>query len=193
MEEFNPKEIARDIAKRVTALRLQKAWTREVLAEQSGVNVYTLKHFERSGQISLHRLIAISHALEMSTELERLFKPRHRVDMNNWSLEPQTTRKRGRRRRPEDQINGTMTQDAAQQTKSQSIANEPSQPRTRAPLTHRAQPVSSQASSGAPGAAPIQPRPATMHTSELAPLSSIQTISSASLLEKPALEDALVD
>ena len=34
MEEFNPKEIARDIAKRVTALRLQKAWTREVLAEQ---------------------------------------------------------------------------------------------------------------------------------------------------------------
>lgn len=103
MEEFNPKEIARDIAKRVTALRLQKAWTREVLAEQSGVNVYTLKHFERTGQISLHRLVAISSALEVSTEVERLFKPRHRVDMNNWSLEPQTTRKRGRRRKSQIQ------------------------------------------------------------------------------------------
>ena len=104
MEEFNPKEIARDIAKRVTALRLQKAWTREVLAEQSGVNVYTLKHFERTGQISLHRLIAISSALEVNTEVERLFKPRHRVDVDNWSLlEPQTTRKRGRRRKPQVQ------------------------------------------------------------------------------------------
>lgn len=107
MEEFNPKEIARDIAKRVTALRLQKAWTREVLAEQSEVNVYTLKHFERTGQISLHRLIAISSALGVSTEIERLFKPRHRVDMNNWSLEPQTTRKRGRRRKPQTAISAT--------------------------------------------------------------------------------------
>ncbi len=98
METINSKEVALDIAKRVTALRLQRAWTREVLAEQSGVNVYTLKHFERTGQISLHRLVAISHALEVSTEVERLFKPRHRVDVNNWQLEPQTTRKRGRRR-----------------------------------------------------------------------------------------------
>ncbi len=106
MEEFNPKEIARDIAKRVTALRLQKTWTREVLAEQSGVNVYTLKHFERTGQISLHRLIAISSALEVNTEVERLFKPRHRIDVDNWSLEPQTTRKRGRRRKPQTQAIG---------------------------------------------------------------------------------------
>ena len=65
--------------------------------------MYTLKHFERTGQISLHRLVAISSALEVSTEVERLFKPRHRVDMNNWSLEPQTTRKRGRRRKSQIQ------------------------------------------------------------------------------------------
>ena len=32
MDDFNPKDIALDIAKRVTALRLQRAWTREVLA-----------------------------------------------------------------------------------------------------------------------------------------------------------------
>ena len=39
METIDSKEVALDIAKRVTALRLQRAWTREVLAEQSGVNV----------------------------------------------------------------------------------------------------------------------------------------------------------
>ncbi len=98
MEEINPKDLAADIAKRVTALRLQRAWTREVLAEHSGVNVYTLKHFERTGQISLHRLISIAQALDAFNEVERLFKPRHRVDVNNWQVEPQVLRKRGRRR-----------------------------------------------------------------------------------------------
>ncbi len=104
MEDFNPKDIAQDIAKRVTALRLQRAWTREVLAEHAGVNVYTLKHFERTGQISLHRLIAVAFALEMNAEIERLFKPRQRVDVNNWQLEPQTTRKRGRRRSAQESV-----------------------------------------------------------------------------------------
>ncbi len=98
MEDINPKELSADIAKRVTALRLQRAWTREVLAEHSGVNVYTLKHFERTGQISLHRLISIAQALDVFSEVERLFKPRHRVDVNNWQVEPQVLRKRGRRR-----------------------------------------------------------------------------------------------
>ena len=108
MEDFNPKDIAQDIAKRVTALRLQRAWTREVLAEHAGVNVYTLKHFERTGQISLHRLIAVAFALEMNAEIERLFKPRQRVDVNNWQLEPQTTRKRGRRRSAQESLDAAM-------------------------------------------------------------------------------------
>ena len=49
--------LAYEMAKRLSALRLQKAWSRQELAKRSGVNVYTLKHFERTGQISLHRLI----------------------------------------------------------------------------------------------------------------------------------------
>ena len=110
MEEINPKDIAQDIAKRVTALRLQRAWTREVLAEHAGVNVYTLKHFERTGQISLHRLISVAFALEMSAEVERLFKPRQRVDVNNWQLEPQTTRKRGRRRSAQPEMAASTAQ-----------------------------------------------------------------------------------
>ena len=66
--------------------------------------MYTLKHFERTGQISLHRLIAVAFALDMNAEIERLFKPRQRVDVNNWQLEPQTTRKRGRRRSAQESV-----------------------------------------------------------------------------------------
>ena len=121
MDDFNPKDIALDIAKRVTALRLQRAWTREVLAEQAGVNVYTLKHFERTGQISLHRLIAVAFALDMNAEIERLFKPRQRVDVNNWQLEPQTTRKRGRRRSAQE---STTPMQASVDSMAKSISEE---------------------------------------------------------------------
>jgi len=92
-------DIAMDIAKRLTALRLSKAWTRQTLAEKTGVNVHTLKRFERTGQISFERLIAICQTLDVSHELERLFKPRHRVCVDDWQINDQTVlRKRGRRR-----------------------------------------------------------------------------------------------
>ena len=122
VEELSPKELSSDIAKRITALRLQRAWTREVLAERSNVNVYTLKHFERTGQISLHRLISIASALEVYSEVERIFKPRQRVDVNNWQIEPQTTRKRGRRRKVEEI---EAARNAAQQQASAQTVAEP--------------------------------------------------------------------
>lgn len=92
-----PAELCKEIAKRLTAVRLQKTWTREILAKTAKVNVHTLKRFERSGQISLERLIALSHALDIHHEIERLFKPRQRVDINNWQPVLQLTRKRGKR------------------------------------------------------------------------------------------------
>ncbi len=90
-------DVCKELAKRVTAVRLQKAWTRDVLAQTASVNVHTLKRFERSGQISLERLIALCRALDIHHEIERLFKPRHRVDVNNWELSSQPVRKRGKR------------------------------------------------------------------------------------------------
>ena len=92
-----PKEICLELAKRLTAIRLQKTWTREVLARKAKINIHTLKRFERTGQISLERLIAIAGALEMQVEMERLFKPRHRVDVDHWQAVTQPTRKRGKR------------------------------------------------------------------------------------------------
>lgn len=94
---MKPIETCKELAKRLTAVRLQKAWTRETLAKTANINVHSLKRFERTGQISLERLVAIAQALDTHQELERLFKPRHRVDVDNWRPETRTLRKRGKR------------------------------------------------------------------------------------------------
>ena len=65
---MSPAEICKDLAKRLTAVRLQKTWTRDVLAKIARVNVHSLKRFERTGQISLERLIAIAQALDVHQE-----------------------------------------------------------------------------------------------------------------------------
>ena len=92
------KELAQEISKRLTAMRLQRAWTREDLAKRSGINIYTLKHFERTGQISLERLIALCTELEILPEFERAFKPRTRINVDDWQVPAQQMRKRGRRK-----------------------------------------------------------------------------------------------
>lgn len=93
------KELAQEIAKRLTAMRLQRAWTREDLATRSGINIYTLKHFERTGQISLERLISLCEQLDILSEFERAFKPRARVSIDDWQVpDQQHLRKRGRRK-----------------------------------------------------------------------------------------------
>ena len=96
----NFKELAQEIAKRLTAMRLQQAWTREDLAKRTGVNIYTLKHFERTGQISLERLIALCDQLDILSDFERVFKPRARVSIDDWQVpqQEQQLRKRGRRK-----------------------------------------------------------------------------------------------
>lgn len=97
---MSSKEICKELAKRLTAVRLQQAWTRDTLAKIANINVHSLKRFERTGQISLERLIAISEALGLNQEIERLFKPRYRVDLDNWQLATQQLRKRGKRNQP---------------------------------------------------------------------------------------------
>lgn len=89
--------LAMNIAKQLTAKRLQNTWSRDQLAKRANINVYTLKHFERTGQISLERLISICQQLGLVNELERVFKPRERVNVDNWETpEKQSLRKRGK-------------------------------------------------------------------------------------------------
>ena len=96
--EKQPTEIAAEIAKRLMSKRLEKTWTREELARRADINIYTLKRFERTGQISLERLIAICKALGSFDELERVFKPRQRVDIAKWEVPDKPVRQRGRRK-----------------------------------------------------------------------------------------------
>lgn len=108
------KELSQEIAKRLTAMRLQRAWTREDLSKRSGINIYTLKHFERTGQISLERLIALCEQLEIITDFERAFKPRTRISIDDWQvpLNEQHVRKRGRRKvKSQQSVTESITED----------------------------------------------------------------------------------
>ena len=104
MSNNNPPEIALHIAKRMTAQRLQRAWTRDELAKRAGINVHTLKRFERTGQISLPRLIAICEALDMLDDLIRAFKPRQRISIKDWQVQEDKTRQRGRSHKEEHEL-----------------------------------------------------------------------------------------
>lgn len=98
MEKKTPKEIECQLAARLKMLRLQRKWTRSELAKLSHVNVYSLKRFERTGHISLTRLLALCNTLDVLSEFEPLLKPRERVDIRAWSMLSQKIRKRGKRR-----------------------------------------------------------------------------------------------
>lgn len=91
-------ELGLVIAQQIRRLRLSRRWSRVELAERCGVNVYTLKHFERFGQISLERLLKICNNLGVLEEVIRAFKPRQRIDIEEWALPRTTLRQRGRRR-----------------------------------------------------------------------------------------------
>src|SRR3990167_3094570 len=91
-------QVMREIAARVKALRLRRHWSREELAAYSHVNVYSLKRFERTGNISLERLLSLCAALNVLEDFDRILKPRERIDINQWAVSQRKIRQRGRRR-----------------------------------------------------------------------------------------------
>ena len=68
-----PKEIEKQIAKRISSIRKRRKISQQKLAEISGVSLGSVKRFEQSGEISLISLIKIAMALDLSSELEQLF------------------------------------------------------------------------------------------------------------------------
>lgn len=94
----SPSQVMREIATRVKALRLRRHWSREELATYSEVNIYSLKRFERTGKISLERLLRLCAALEVLEDFNHILKPRERIDVNQWSVSQRKIRQRGRRR-----------------------------------------------------------------------------------------------
>jgi transcriptional regulator with XRE-family HTH domain len=96
-----PSECARLLASRAKALRVARGLTQGELAARAGVALSTLRAFERSGHIALHRLLAVAHVLGALPEFEALFPPppaRTLAELE--ALSARQTRKYGRRSRP---------------------------------------------------------------------------------------------
>jgi transcriptional regulator with XRE-family HTH domain len=68
-----PRDIARTLSRRVKALRLERGWTQHETAERAGLALATYQRFERTGRISLERLLKLAVILDARGGFERLF------------------------------------------------------------------------------------------------------------------------
>lgn len=78
-------------------LRLAKGWTREELAERSGIAVSTLKLLEAKGQGSFQRLVRVAVTLGADGELRGLFS--ESGEMESLDAVKRSQRQRAPRRR----------------------------------------------------------------------------------------------
>lgn len=93
-----PREILLELAARVRRLRLDLGWTQDELARRSGVAFSTLRLFERTGRISLERLVLVARALGALDGFEGLFQPPPAMTLADVE-QREAQRVRGRRRR----------------------------------------------------------------------------------------------
>lgn len=92
-----PSEMPRLLAARAKAVRIARGLTQAELAERAGMKLSTLRAFERSGHIALHRLLAVAHVLGGLGEFQALFPPpaaRTMAELD--ALSERRTRKYGR-------------------------------------------------------------------------------------------------
>lgn len=69
-----PTDIVKEIAKKVRALRKEKKYTQQELAERANVSLASYKRFERTGQISFESLVQIAFVLGKMQDFESIFK-----------------------------------------------------------------------------------------------------------------------
>lgn len=91
-------EVAADLASRIRARRLQRAWTQAEMARRAGLKEPTYVLFERTGKISLLRLLKVLDLLGLMDEFDRIGRER---DFAGLKLEDvvKPPRKRGSRQR----------------------------------------------------------------------------------------------
>lgn len=65
-------EQATDLASRIRTRRLRRGWTQAEIARRAGLKEPTYVLFERTGQISLLRLLKILDVLELSGDFEKI-------------------------------------------------------------------------------------------------------------------------
>lgn len=68
-----PTDIVKEIAIKVRALRKEKKYTQQELAERANVSLASYKRFERTGQISFESLVQIAFVLGKMQDFETTF------------------------------------------------------------------------------------------------------------------------
>lgn len=94
---FAPGELSLDIAERSRARRLAANLTQEGLSARAGITLGSLKRFERTGEVSLERLLRIASALGATDEFQALFPPRDARTLDEVLEAKKPQRARGRR------------------------------------------------------------------------------------------------
>lgn len=93
-----PIDIARQIADRVRKRRLELNLTREGLAARAGVNFYTFRRFEQTGEISLLGLLRVAFALGCLEDFSELFACQQYSSIDEMLAAQTTVRRRGRKK-----------------------------------------------------------------------------------------------
>ncbi len=92
-----PRDVARQIAARVKARRLELNLTQEGAATRAGLKFATYRRFEQTGEISLKGLLQIGFALNALPDFDALFAHRQYQSLDNVLNEQNVTRKRGKK------------------------------------------------------------------------------------------------
>lgn len=93
----SPNDVAKQIAARVKARRLELNLTQEGLAARSGVKFATYRRFEQTGEISLRGLLQIGFALNALSDFDALFAHKQYQSLDDVLNEQDLVRKRGRK------------------------------------------------------------------------------------------------
>lgn len=93
-----PDSLMSGIAQCVKQRRLEKGWTQKMLAAKAGVSLSSYKRFELTGKISLRSLIILAFVMDMTDEVETLFKSKIYQSLDDIKkAEQPKQRKRGNR------------------------------------------------------------------------------------------------
>lgn len=101
IELQTPRDMAYSLARRVRALRLDRGWSQQEIAERAGLALATYRRFERTGRISLERLLKIAVILDARAGFGELFAlppARSLAELEERTARP--GRKRGKRHDP---------------------------------------------------------------------------------------------
>ena len=72
-ESQTPQDVARSIAVRARTMRLLRGWTQQEAAERAGLPLATYQRFERTGGITVDRLLRIAEMLGAMDGFDALF------------------------------------------------------------------------------------------------------------------------